>query len=61
MFGSRLRKMRLSRDMTQKQLAGDRYTHAYVSSIEAGRRMPSRDALEHFASQLGVDVDELLT
>jgi tetratricopeptide (TPR) repeat protein len=61
MFGSRLRKMRLARGMTQKQLAGDRYTHAYVSSIEAGRRMPSRDALEHFAGRLGVQVDELVT
>jgi tetratricopeptide (TPR) repeat protein len=61
MFGSRLRKLRLERGMTQKQVAGDRYTHAYVSSIEAGRRMPSRDALEHFALQLGIDVDELLT
>jgi tetratricopeptide (TPR) repeat protein len=61
MFGSRLRRLRLARAMTQKQLAGDRYTHAYVSSIEAGRRMPSRDAVEHFAQQLGVDVDELLT
>jgi tetratricopeptide (TPR) repeat protein len=60
-FGSRLRRLRLARGMTQKQLAGDRYTHAYVSSIEAGRRMPSRDALEHFAAQLDVDVDELLT
>src|ERR671929_169869 len=46
MFGSRLRKLRLARGMTQKELAGDRYTHAYVSSIEAGRRMPSREALQ---------------
>jgi transcriptional regulator with XRE-family HTH domain len=61
MFGARLRKLRLARGMTQKQLAGDRYTHAYVSSIEAGRRMPSREALEHFADRLGVQVDELLT
>jgi tetratricopeptide (TPR) repeat protein len=61
MFGSRLRKLRLARGMTQKQLAGDRYTHAYVSTIEAGRRMPSRAALEHFAARLDVDVDELLS
>jgi transcriptional regulator with XRE-family HTH domain len=60
-FGARLRKLRLARGMTQKELAGDRYTHAYVSSIEAGRRMPSRDALDHFAARLDVEVDELLT
>jgi tetratricopeptide (TPR) repeat protein len=47
--------------MTQKELAAPRYTHAYVSSIEAGRRRPSRAALEHFASRLGVQIEELLT
>jgi tetratricopeptide (TPR) repeat protein len=47
--------------MTQKQVAGGRYTHAYISSIEADRRIPSRDALETFAGALGVQVDELLT
>jgi transcriptional regulator with XRE-family HTH domain len=60
-LGSRLRRLRLARGMTQKDLAGGRYTHAYVSSIETGRRRPSREALEHLASRLGVDVDELIT
>jgi tetratricopeptide (TPR) repeat protein len=61
MLGTRMRKLRLARGMTQKELAGDRYTHAYVSTIEAGRRTPSRDAMEHFAAQLGVEVEELAT
>jgi tetratricopeptide (TPR) repeat protein len=61
MLGARLRKLRLARGMTQKQVAGGRYTHAYISSIEAGRRIPSRDALETFAGALGVQVDELVT
>jgi tetratricopeptide (TPR) repeat protein len=47
--------------MTQKELGEPRYTHAYVSTIEAGRRSPSRDAIEHFAAKLGVGADELLT
>lgn len=61
MIGTRLRRLRLARDLTQRELAEPKYTHAYVSTIEAGRRNPSREALEHFAGKLGVDVDELLT
>jgi tetratricopeptide (TPR) repeat protein len=47
--------------MTQSELAAPKYTHAYVSSIEAGRRRPSQDALSHFASKLGVEIEELQT
>ena len=61
MIGTRLRRLRLNRKLTQRELAEPKYTHAYVSTIEAGRRNPSREALEHFAGKLGVDVDELLT
>jgi len=61
MIGTRLRRLRLARALTQRELAEPKYTHAYVSTIEAGRRNPSREALEHFAGKLGVDVDELLT
>jgi tetratricopeptide (TPR) repeat protein len=60
-LGTRLRKVRTERGLTQKELAAPSYTHAYISTIEAGRRTPSRAALEHFASKLGVGVDELLT
>lgn len=60
-MGTRLRRLRLACGLTQKQLADGRYTHAYISSIEAGRRHPSREALEHLAARLGVDVDELAT
>ncbi len=61
MIGTRLRRLRLAKGLTQRELAAPRYTHAYVSTIEAGRRRPSRQALEHFASRLGVEVDQLLT
>jgi tetratricopeptide (TPR) repeat protein len=56
-----MRRLRVARGMTQRELASPKYTHAYVSTIESGRRTPSREALEHFAGRLGVDVDELLT
>ncbi len=61
MIGSRLRRMRLAKGMTQRELASPNYTHAYVSTIEAGRRKPSREAVEYFAAKLGVGADELLT
>ncbi|HXF37465.1 MAG TPA: tetratricopeptide repeat protein, partial [Actinomycetota bacterium] len=61
MVGRRLRRLRLAAGLTQRQLAEPRYTHAYVSSIEAGRREPSRQAVEHFARKLGMDPEELLT
>lgn len=61
MIGTRLRRLRLAHGLTQRELAAPRYTHAYVSTIEAGRRRPSREALEHFAARLGVEVDELVT
>jgi tetratricopeptide (TPR) repeat protein len=60
-LGTRLRRLRRAHGLTQRQLGEPRYTHAYVSTIEAGRRRPSRQALEHLASKLGVEVDELLT
>ncbi len=61
MLGTRMRRLRLARGMTQKELADPKYSYAYVSTIEAGRRTPSREAIEHFASRLGVTPDELLT
>ncbi|HEU4480838.1 MAG TPA: helix-turn-helix domain-containing protein, partial [Actinomycetota bacterium] len=60
-LGKRLRKLREERGLTQLELARPNYTHAHVSTIEAGRRRPSEAALEHFAAKLDVDVDELLT
>jgi tetratricopeptide (TPR) repeat protein len=47
--------------MTQKELAEPGYTAAYVSTIEAGRRTPSAEALAHFASKLRVTADYLAT
>ncbi|MGZ8650985.1 MAG: helix-turn-helix domain-containing protein [Actinomycetota bacterium] len=56
-----MRRLRLARGMTQKEVADPKYSYAYVSTIEAGRRTPSREAIEHFAARLGVTPDELLT
>ena len=61
MLGTRLRRLRSERGLTQRALGEPRYTHAYVSTIESGRKTPSHEAVEHFADRLGVTVDELLT
>lgn len=53
--GTRLRELRHSKGLTQQELAGTTYTAAYVSTIESGKRSPSRKAIEHFAHALGVD------
>jgi tetratricopeptide (TPR) repeat protein len=60
-LGRRLRRLRLERGLSQGELAAPHYTHAYVSSIEAGRRSPSPRALHHLAEKLGVSAEELLT
>lgn len=47
--------------MSQRELAEPRYTAAFVSSVEAGKRTASVEALEYFAQRLAVGVDELRT
>lgn len=59
--GMRLLHARTGRGLTQRQLAAPRYTAAYVSAVELGRRQPSSDALRFFADRLGMDLDELRT
>lgn len=52
--------------MTQRQLAADRYSPAYISAVERGHAFPSVPALEFIAEQLGtsaaaiIDVDHEL-
>ncbi len=58
-LGGRLRRIRLAQGLTQRELAAPRYNHSYISSIESGRRRPSREVLEHFAGKLGVEVEWL--
>ncbi|WP_238008235.1 tetratricopeptide repeat protein [Dactylosporangium sp. AC04546] len=60
-IGARILALRTSRGLTQRDLAEPNYTAAYVSSVENGHRVPSSDALAHFAARLSVDVAELTT
>lgn len=60
-LGRRLRELRESTGLTQLELAGEACTHAYVSTIEAGKRLPSPRMLEHFARRLGVPDEALFS
>ena len=60
-LAERLRQLRTERGLTQQQVAEPAYSTAYISTIETGRRTPSRTALRHFATKLGVTAEELET
>lgn len=59
--GSRLREARLKNGLTQRAIACDGVSYAYVSRIEAGARRPSVKALRLLAPKLGVSVHWLET
>ncbi len=61
LIGARIKELRRKRGLTQQQLAEPHYTHAYISSIESGRRTPSVQAIERLAQKLAVDPDEIRT
>ena len=58
-LGLRLRALRMDRGMKQADLAGEKVSVAYVSMLEAGKRTPTLDVLEHLAGRLGCSVEEL--
>jgi transcriptional regulator with XRE-family HTH domain len=60
-IGTRIRQARLKAGLTQQQLAGDRYTKAYVSALENGASKPSMAALSYLAGRLQVPATALLT
>src|SRR4051812_49726304 len=60
-IGGRILALRTGKGLTQRDLAEPNYTAAYVSSVENGHRVPSNDALAHFADRLSVDVTQLTT
>jgi tetratricopeptide (TPR) repeat protein len=59
-IGARIRAARLAGGLTQQELAGDRYTKAYISALELGHAKPSMAALNYLAPRLGTRPDRLL-
>jgi transcriptional regulator with XRE-family HTH domain len=60
-IGGRIRQARKAAGLTQSQLAGDRYTKAYISALESGISKPSMAALDYLAPRLGTTAAEILT
>jgi tetratricopeptide (TPR) repeat protein len=60
-IGQRLRRLRLERGLSQRELSGPGVSYAYISRIEAGARRPSVKALRMLARKLGVSADYLET
>src|SRR5438105_7544319 len=60
-IGQRLKRLRLDRHMSQRELAAPGVSYAYISRIEAGTRQPSVKALRRLAAKLGVTADYLET
>src|SRR5215216_1649622 len=60
-FGQRLRELRLSRGMSQAELAGQsKVTTNYVSRLEGGGAAPGIDLVARLAVAVGVPVADLL-
>jgi transcriptional regulator with XRE-family HTH domain len=60
-IGERLKRLRLERGLSQRELAAPGVSYAYISRIEAGTRQPSVKALRRLATKLGVSADYLET
>jgi transcriptional regulator with XRE-family HTH domain len=60
-IGERLKRLRLERDLSQRELAAPGVSYAYISRIEAGTRQPSVKALRRLAAKLNVSADYLET
>jgi transcriptional regulator with XRE-family HTH domain len=58
-IGQRLKRLRLERGFSQRELAAPGVSYAYISRIEAGTRQPSVKALRKLAAKLSVTADFL--
>jgi transcriptional regulator with XRE-family HTH domain len=60
-IGARVKRLRLDRELSQRDLSSPGISYAYISRIEAGARTPSVKALRRIAGKLGVTVELLET
>lgn len=59
-LGQRLRRARLSRNLTQGEVAKNQFSVSYISAVERGQIRPSLGALERLAERLQIPVIDLL-
>jgi transcriptional regulator with XRE-family HTH domain len=60
-IGARLKRLRLQKGLSQRDLSSPGVSYAYISRIEAGARTPSVKALRKLAQKLKVSVEYLET
>src|SRR5947208_598623 len=60
-IGARLKRLRLQKGLSQRDLSSPWVSYAYISRIEAGARTPSVKALRKLAQKLSVSVEYLET
>jgi tetratricopeptide (TPR) repeat protein len=60
-IGARIRRLRLERGLSQRELSEPGVSYAYVSRIEAGARHPSLKAIRILAGKLGVSPEYVET
>jgi tetratricopeptide (TPR) repeat protein len=58
-LGDRVRQLRVAANMTQTELAGDRFSKEYISQIERGKTRPTAETIEWLALRLGADASYL--
>jgi len=58
-FGEVLRSLRLARNLTQAEVAGDELSVSYISLLESNRRQPSDETVRILARSLGCLPEEL--
>ena len=60
LIGARIRRERLNRNMTQRELAeAVEVGVPHISKVEANRENPSDDLIRRLAKVFGIDADEL--
>jgi transcriptional regulator with XRE-family HTH domain len=59
--GSRIKKLRAERGLSQRDISSENLSYAYISRIEAGQRTPSLSALIELADKLNVSALWLAT
>src|SRR6476646_1523475 len=59
--GARLKRLRIERGLSQRDLSSPGVSYAYISRIEVGTRTPSVKALRQIVDKLGVSVEHLET
>ena len=60
-IGARLRRLRLERGLSQRDIASRGVSFTYISRIESGQRQPSVKALRMLAAKLAVSAEFLET